>query len=923
MKKKYIAALLLLSMSALPMEAQEKNIPVEESTASVSVISNKDFTHRSSQNIGMSIVGQGLGLFSKESQASKSASFTIRGLQSLSGNGVLFLVDGIQRGISEISPEEVESVTILKDAAALALYGHEAANGAILVTTKRGKYNSRHIKVSFDHEYNYLIDKPQFVDAYTYANAVNEAFGYEGKSPLYTADEIEAFRSGKYPDYYPNVDWVNETFRNHAVTNKYTIEFYGGTQKFRYYTMANLLTDKGFIKSPNENEGYSTQDKYVRGNLRTNLDIELTPTTQLKVNLAGRLMEQSQPGSQANLWSMVYTTPSLAFPIRNEQGYWGGSASWSGSKNPVAQSQGAGYYKNHKRSLYSDFTLKQDLSTALQGLGAVVKVVYDHSSTLYEDHSKTYKMGMSSVDWIDGVPDESTLTHYTDGVDGTLGSESKASASNRTFRFEGGFNFDRTFGKHQLYTELMWKYRFTDTHETNSALYRQYVSSWTHYGYAGKYFADLSLMASASSRLAPGHKWAFSPTVSAAWIISREGFMKDVKWVNNLKLRASAGFINLDLLPEDSWFYYQQGYSTGQGSYAYDNQYSGGGGTVIGRLPVENPTHEKAYKYNVGVDATLLGGLNLTFDAYLQNRKDIWVSGDGKYSSVVGLDVPYTNDGKVKSWGWELGLDYTKTIQNLTLHAGATLNYNRNQIISQNEEPKLYDNLVETGGRLGQIRGLKAIGLLTQDEIDRMSLPTTDPNYVPKQSFGTVRAGDIRYEDVNGDKVIDNNDKVAIGYSTTPEMYYAFNVGAEWKGLGFYALFQGATHYSGTVNTSAMYQPLLTKTSLSQYAYDNRWTPENPDAKLPRLSSVSNKNNTQASTWWVKDRSFLKLRNVEVYYNLPESLLKKTNCVGAAKIYVRGNNLFTIDHIEMADAEGYGAAQPMTRSLSMGLQVTF
>lgn len=923
MKKKYIAALPLFSMLALPMGAQEKEIPTEESTASVSVISNKDFSHRSSQNIGMSIVGQGLGIFSKEQQAKTSASFTIRGLQSLSGSGVLFLVDGVQRGISEISPEEVESVTILKDAAALAIYGREAANGAILVKTKRGEYNSRHVKVSLDHEYNYLIDKPQFVDAATYANAVNEAFGYEGKSPLYSADEIEAFRSGKYPNYYPNVDWINETFRNHSVTNKYTIEFYGGTQKFRYYTMANLLTDKGFIKSPNENEGYSTQDKYVRGNLRTNMDIELTPTTQLKVNLAGRLMEQSQPGSQANLWSMVYTTPALAFPIRNERGYWGGSATWSGNNNPVAQAQGAGYYKNHSRSLYSDFTLKQDLSAALQGLGAIVKVVYDHKSSLYEDHSKSYQMGMSSVDWVNGVPDESTLTHYTNGEEGTLGDTSKSSGFNRNFQFEGGFNFDRSFGKHQLYTELMWKYKFVDDNDTNSTIYRQTVSSWSHYGYDSKYFVDLALMASATSRLAPGHKWAFSPTVSAAWMISREAFMKDITWINSLKLRASAGIINLDLLPADNWFYYEQSYGTGSGTYPYDNQYSGGTSTTIGRMPTENPTHEKAYKYNIGVDAQLFDGLGITFDAYLQNRKDIWVAGSGKYSSVVGLDVPYTNDGEMKSWGWELGLNYDKTIQDVTLHAGATLNYNRNQIINQNEEPKLYDNLITTGGRYGQVRGLKAIGLLTQDEVDRMSLPTDDPNYIPKQSFGTVRAGDIRYEDVNGDKVVDSNDMVAIGYSTTPEMYYSFNLGAEWKGLGFYALFQGATRYTGTVNTTALYQPLLTKSQLSQYAYDNRWTPENPDSKLPRLSSVSNKNNSQASTWWIKDRSFFKLRNVEVYYNLPESLLKKTNCIGAAKIYLRGNNLFTADHIEMADAEGYSAAQPMTRSFSMGLQVTF
>lgn len=950
MKHKNIIALSLLTLFSLPVIAQQENqenvegknnftgpiidvganksFSLPESTASVFVIQNKDFNHRSSKNIGWDIVGQGLGLFSKEGQGiygNANASFTVRGLQSLSGSSPLFLVDGIQRGISDLSPEEVESVSVLKDAAAVALYGHLGANGAILITTKRGQGEGRHIKVSFDHIYDYLINKPRFVDAYTYANAVNEALEYEKSSPMYQPEEIEAFRTGKYPTYYPNVNWVNDTFRNHSVSNKYTVEFSGGMAKFRYYTMANLLTNKGFIKSPNENDGYSTQDKYVRGNLRTNLDIELTPTTQLKANIAGILSEQNQPGQAADLWSMVYAIPSLAFPVKDETGLWGGSASWSGKKNPVAQSQGSGYYKLHQRSLYSDVTLGQDLSSFVKGLGATLRVAYDHSSIIYEDHSKSYKFGMSSVDWIDGVIDESTLKRHEEEVDGPLGSEAESKSFNRHFQFDGGFDYDRSFGKHDLYSQLKWQYQFQDTEAISTTIYRQYVSWWTHYGFNKKYYADFALVASASNKLAPGHKWAVSPTLSAAWVVSNESFMENASWIDFLKLRASVGIVNMDLLPGDdsSWLYYEQSYTLGHGSYPYNSNYTGGTSTWIGRMPALNPTHEKAYKYNVGVDARLFNSLNVTFDAYYQQRKDIWVDTKGKYSSLVGLDLPYTNEGKVDSWGWELGLDYTKTVSDVTFNVGAQFNYNRNQIKEQAEEPRLYPNMIQTGHQLGQLYGLKAVGLFTQQEIDNMNLPTDDPNYVPRQTFGTVRPGDIRYEDVNGDKKIDTNDKVAIGFATTPQIYYQFNLGAEWKGLGFYALFQGTARYSGTLSTSGMYWPLLNKTSLSQYAYDNRWTPQKPNASMPRLSTVSNKNNYQASTWWIKDRSFFKLRNIEVYYNLPKSLLEKTKFMNAAKLYLRGNDLFSKDHIAEGDAEGYGAAQPMTRSVAMGLQVTF
>jgi TonB-linked SusC/RagA family outer membrane protein len=938
MKSNNIFVLTLLAGLSLPAVAQEqqpaapdkflgqpsdigtdKIFTREESTAAVSTINNNETDRRSAKNIGNSIIGQGLGLTSLQNAgryAAQNPSFYVRGLQTLNGNTQpLVLVDGIERDITSVSPEEVDHVTILKDAAAVALYGYKGINGAVQIVTKRGKYDSRSIKVTYDHLFNSIIDKPKFADAYTYASAMNEARANDGLTPRYSTNELNAFRDGTYPYLYPNVNWVDETFRDNAMTNKYNIEFRGGAQRFRYYAMLDLISDKGFVSKPNTNDGYSTQDKYVKGNMRMNLDVDITPTTKARVNLLGVLQETSRPGSQTDLWDLVYTVPSAAFAVRDEKGVWSGSDVWAGTSNPVAQSQGAAYYKNHSRSLFADITLSQDLSSWIKGLGATIRVGYDNTSNIYEDHSKGYTYSVVTPLWEEGAA-EPTFTTKPYGTDTEMGSAAAVNTYSRRFHFDGGFNYERTFGDHSLYSQLKWDYEYEDPEGTNNTVYRQDITWWSHYAYKAKYMADLALVESGSSRLAPGTKWSFSPTLSAAWILSKEDFMSQVSWVNFLKLRASAGMLNADFLPGDNvWTYYAQQYNTSGGVYPFDSGWNSEfGRTYLGQMATENPSHEKAYKYNVGVDAKLFGGLDVTFDLYKQRRNNIWVSSAGKYSAVIGMDAPYLNAGVVDSWGTELGLDYNKTFGDVTLNIGGNFNLNKSKIKEQLEEPRLYDNLVTTGYPVGQIFGLEAIGLF-KDEAEIAASPT--------QTFSTVRPGDIRYRDVNNDNVIDSNDRKAIGHSTTcPEIFYNFHLGAEWKGLGFYAMFQGTGRYSAILNTKSMYWPLVGNTTISQYAYDNRWTPEHQNATLPRLSSQSNNNNYQTSTFWLADRSFLKLRDLEVYYNVPAALCKKVGFVHAAKVYVRGVDLLCFDHIDENDPEAYGT-QPLNKSIAVGVSVTF
>lgn len=938
MNKKYIIVLSLFAGLCLPMTAQESNeeqidkfvgqtinvgaerlLTREETTGSVSVISSETTDRRSAKNIGNSIIGQGNGLISLQSggrYADVNPTFYIRGLQTLNGkNSPLVMIDGIQRDIVSIAPEEVESVIVLKDAAAVALYGYKGINGAINIVTKRGKYNTRSVKVTYDHLFTSLANKPKFVDAYTYGLAVNEARINDGMTGRYSNQELNALRDGTMPYLYPNVNWVDETFRDNAMTNKYNIEFRGGGEKFRYYTMLDLISNKGFVKEPGANEGYSTQDKYVKGNLRMNMDINLTKTTDLQVNLLGILQETSRPGAQADLWDLVYTVPSAAFPIRDKNGVWGGSDTWAGTQNPVAQSVGAAYYKNHTRSLFADMKLTQDLSGLTKGLNAFVRISYDNIANIYEDHSKEYVYSVNAPTWADGAS-EPTVKSEIYGKDSEMGTDAKTNEFDRLLHFDVGFNYQRTFGDHSIYSQLKWDYENNDPNGTNNTVNRQNITWWSHYGYMNRYFVDLALVESGSSRLAPGTKWAFSPTLSAAWVISKEKFMENVKWVNFLKLRASAGIINVDNLPGDEvWSYYAQQYSTSGGTYPFDSGWNSSfGRSYLARVATTNPSHEKAYKYNVGVDAKLFGCLDVTLDLWKEHRTNIWVTSEGKYSEVFGMDPPYENAGIVNSKGIEVGLDYSKKLGQVEFNVGGNFSLNKNEIKEMLEEPRQYANLVQTGNPYGQLYGLEAIGLF-KDEADIAASPT--------QNFSTVKPGDIKYRDVNGDNIIDANDKVAIGYSTTcPEIYYSLHLGAEWKGIGFYAMFQGTGNYSAVLNTKSMYWPLINNTNISQYAYDNRWTPQNQNAKFPRLSSQSNANNYQTSTLWLADRSFIKLRNLEVYYKLPASWLKKTKVVNAAKLYVRGIDLFSFDHIDENDPEAYGI-NPMTKSVALGLSVTF
>ncbi|MBQ3636409.1 MAG: SusC/RagA family TonB-linked outer membrane protein [Bacteroidales bacterium] len=927
-----------------------KDITLEENVGAVSVISENDFKSRTSKNIGDALIGQGLGLTALQGRghyADTKTTFYVRGLKTLSdfSNDPLILVDGIEREIEDVTPYEVESVTVLKDATAVAIYGYKGANGVINIKTKRGEYDALHVDFSYEHSFERQSRKPEFVDAATFARAYNEAVINDGASTAYYNDAaISAYEKGTHPDLFPNVDWQKETLRDWAHAANYNLTFHGGSQKFKYYTMLNVNSDRGFNAHGEDNADYRTQDQYSRGSLRSNVDIDITETTRMTLNVLGTIAEARKTGSNfkwsskvdsyefTSVWDALYSVPANAFPVKVSN-YWGGHTDGTGldgTYNPVAISSDAGYIKNHNRGIFVDLNIDQNLSIFAEGLGGFFRLAYDNKSYYVENYTRKYDYAFYKVNGgaavtTDGVLDPEkinalTLTKSADADGNSIATSLSTDANNITYsraaNIQGGFYYDKKLSDTQkLYAQLRYDFEKRDTRGVNTTNYYQNFSLVALYTLLDKYTINANLVASEHNFFAPGHKWGVSPSFGLGWTLSKEDFLANSDAINFLKLRASWGRLHVGNVP--AMGYWEQTYGGGPAAVMLDSKFTTAVSTGMIDRAVTNDdnNHELSDKFNVGLDAKLFDSLDLTLDYFRESRHGIWVDASNKYSNLLGFTAPYETEGKVFSTGFEAGLNFIKPIGDLTLNIGGKFAYNHNEIKEQYEETKYSSNLETTGHPVGQLFGMKSIGFVTDADVAA--------GYT--QNCGTtVRAGDLKYADVNGDGLVDTNDLTAIGDNATcPEIYYSFNLGAEWNGLGFNVLFQGAAKYSIYLKTKSVYVPLVDNTNISKEYYDNRWTPSTPNAKYPRLSAVSNANNFRENSTWIQDRSFLKLRNVELYYNLPQSLLEATKVIKGSRIFVRGIDLACFDKLEVVDPEAPGEGYPLTKSVVAGITLNF
>lgn len=880
---------------------------IQESTTATAVADKDDLSHRKVINTSNALYGliPGLQVLQASNNAwNDGANMTVRGYGTTSTSSPLVLVDGFQRSLNEITSDEIESITVLKDAASTALYGIRGANGVILVKTKRGTMGKPEINFSYQFNVGTPRRLSKFVDGYTYAQALNEALENDGLSPRYNSAELEAFKSGTYPDVYPNVDWWKESLRDHSFGNNVTFSAKGGGKFVRYFTQLNYLNDNGILKPTSDNDGYSTQFKYSKLNIRTNLDIDFSATTKVQLNLLGNFSEHNRPGTTTdNIFAALYKVPAGAFPIKTRNNVWGGTTVYN--NNPVAFISGSGYARAQARNMYADMRLTQDLGMLLKGLSAGLYVGLDNTASYWDSNSKTWGYEEASMDWATGDISYTNLRN-----EGALSFSRSVGSSSNHFNFGSFVNYKNEWGKHALTATLQYNMDKVSSKGQNTSSSFIDVVGQGHYVYNRRYIVDLSLSGSASSILAPGHKWGLFPSVGAAWVLSEEDFLKNDN-LNLLKLRANYGIAGRADFSRDLFV---DMYGTG-GSFLFGKNPTSSSGMKLTQLAMADLTYEKSHKLNVGFDLMAFNKLSVTIDGFYDHRTDILVSGDNAVSSIFGLTAPKINNGVVNSYGVETNIRWSDKIGNVNYSLGAMLTFNRNKIVNQNEEYRPYDYLKRTGKRIGQLFGYEVEGIYqSQEEIDNRGVT---------QTLSDVKPGDLKYKDQNGDGVIDSYDQIALGYSSMPEIYYSFDANVEYKGWGVYALFQGTGRESQVLNTAGVYWPMINNGTISQEYYANRWTKDNPNAKYPRLTSTGSPNNYTTNSLWVANSSYLKLRTLEVYYNLPASFLKRLKFVNKAKVFARGYDLLCFDKIGEMDPENIGTNHPTMSQYAFGFNLSF
>ena len=888
-------------------------------TASTYIVSGEELKKTAALTLKDALYGKLLGLTALKKGGSSSdygygATMNVRGIQSTSENGVLILVDGIERSIDYMTLDEVESVTVLKDAAAVALYGYEGVNGALLIKTKRGTANQNRVTVSYDHKFTFDPKVTEFVDAYTYARAVNQARGYDGLSAMYNDYELNAFALGLDPYYYPNVNWKDEVFKGKGSEDKANISLNGGNDKVQYFAMLDYTDSRGLLKGTDQ-EKYSSQLKLSKANIRANLDVQLTNSTSMQVNASGIFVETNRPaGATANdLAWMLYNTPASAFPILNDPtselaAIWGGNTAY-GVNNPVAKIQASGFQKSHSREFQGDVTLKQKFDFWVEGLELSARFGYTNFVEIYEQNSLGYMYGYQRYAFdSNGIP--MSVTNYTAGDKTNNLSYSYWNNQHvRSSYLSLSANYQTTFtGNDNFIASMIWHQKHRSSDGRYQTINRMNYIAYLHYDVNQKFTTDLVLTLNGSNRSYP-HKWSFAPTLSVGYIFKNNA---EAAGINMAKLRASGGMQHTDYVPINGiWL---ENYNGGGGDYFFG---AGTGsqqwGTFIGYMPTSNFKLETAYKANVGIDMRLFRSLDLNVDGYYQLRDNILLSGDGLNSMVVGIPSSYINWGKVASYGVEAGVNWVKNVaSNSSINIGANVTWGRNKIL-RTIENVAYDYLSAVGGRVNQAWGLQTNGFFGSIADVNSSLP---------QEFDICKPGDIKYVDYNKDGSINENDRIKMGYDTAfPELNFSLNLGFRIKGFGINAQLQGAAHYTQYCGVTGVYTPLIDGANLSKHYYENSWgVSENPT--YPRLTTKANNNNYRENDLWYKDINFLKLRSCEAYYFFPESVISKIK-LSQLKLFVKGENLFTLSNMKEMDPENIGTVYPTLKGVALGLSFMF
>ena len=912
----------------------QKKLTVTGAITNVDVSQMKQFP---SSNFTNALAGNVPGIIAMQSsgQPGKSTSrFWVRGISTFGASAsAMILVDGFERNnIDDLNIEDIESFSVLKDASATAIYGSKGANGVILITTKHGKAGKININIKGEASYNTRTITPKFIDAPTYANLLNEARVTRNLAPQYQPEELALIRSGLDPDFYPNVDWSKLLLKNGAMSYRADLSMSGGGNTARYFVSLSYVEDQGMYNTDETlRKKYDTNANYKRWNYRMNVDIDVTPTTIIKLGVSGNLNKRNSPGlGDQYLWSELFGFNALSSPVLYSNGYVPAYGNNIHQMNPWVSSTRTGYNEEWDNNIQTNVTVEQKLDFITKGLSFTGRFGYDtyNSNHIYYRlwpamYRANSRDSQGNIIW-DKLFEETSMSQ-TSGGDGS-----------RHEFLEALLRWDRTFDKLHNFSAVS---RFTQderiqtrnigTDIKNSVSKRnQGLAGQLTYNYALRYFIDFNFGYNGSENFADHHRYGFFPAFSLAWNIAEEPLVKKaLPWLNMFKLRYSWGKVGNDNMGRFPYLYTLD-YTPNIG-YNWGSNLSSG--TIPGihytQMASPNVTWEVARKTDFGFDFVAFDNkFSLTMDYFHEKRTGIFIQ-RMFLPDITGLEsYPWANVGAVKSQGFDGNFQYKDHIGEINWTVRGNITYSKNTILERDEENNVYAYQYGKGYRVNQQRGLIALGLFRDYDDIRNS---------PKQSWGTVQPGDIKYKDVNGDGIVDDGDRVAIGATDTPSLIYGLGASVSWRGFDLNLHFQGAGKYTFLINSGAVNAFRDGRWgNILQGITDNRWISsdisgtketENPNAPYPRLSYGYNLNNQQSSSFWLRNGRFLRLKNLDIGYTLPKPMVNTIH-LESVRIYISGQNLITWSPFKLWDPEldsrQRGQIYPITRSLTAGIQIS-
>ena len=944
-------------------------------TAAISSIDTKELLKSPSGSVANALSGAVTGLSSIQPSGQPGAenpSIYIRGTGSLSDelSKPLILVDGVERSFFQMDSHEIESITVLKDAASTAVFGVRGANGVVLVTTRRGVSGKPVISLNSSFGLTQALRNLKGMDSYTYATLYNEA--QLSDNPSLTESQlgfspfvIDMFRTNEDPIMFPNVDWNDYLFKNLAWQTQHNLTLSGGGERFRYFVSLGYLLQDGMLKQLGES--YDPNYQYKRFNYRSNVDIDITKSTLLKVNIGGHVGAKREPRTdelwRKVLWSTPFSSPGIVDGKLISNIYSNRYISIGERSCPLDYYYNYGYNVDTDNVLNLDLALEQKLDFITPGLSMNIKGAYNTNYNVKASRTPSGADSMCTPIYLGSIETpgmdfwdprfDRTIVYQTEGVSGLHEQMSYGEEVGRGRNWYGEFslNYSRSFGDHDVSALFLYnqsKKYYPETKIDGKVFYMDiptayvgYVGRMT-YAYKKRYMVDLNAGYNGSENFAPDKRFGFFPAVSAGWILSEEKFMKKQKVIDFLKLRASYGIVGNDKM-ENARFLYMagawSGYNTvakGQGSW----QFGKDGGT--GLLPdakentMGNPdvTWEKVAKQNYGIDLKMFDSrLSLTADVFFEKRKDI-LSTRNTLPAITDINLPKINLGKVNNHGYELSLGWNDRAGKVDYWLKANVSYAKNKIIYMDEVVPNEPYMAETGRSTGLTYGYIFDRFLQKDDFDADGNLKKDENgrqILPQMALGTPRPGDALFKDLNGDGVINGDDKTRFGYAERPDYVFGFLGGLKWKNFEFSMQWTAAMNASRILDGE--YRNAFGSTNsrmLLKFLADGRWTEENPNSRFPRLTFMNKSHYLQTSDLWLMNGSYLRLKTAEISYTLPQKDFLKKVGIESVRFYCNGYNLLTlfsdlndIDIDPEGVTDGGNNNYPNIRIYNFGVNISF